>query len=116
MNNFIEEFESIIQKEDFPANPEYSAEKIKKRRIIIYGAGNGLITLSIFVLQRFDIKCETILDRKYAEPELCDGIILCHPDKFVPDTETMEHALVIISLGDQILKKSVKKQLYLHFF
>ena len=75
MNNFIEEFESIIQKEDFPANPEYSAEKIKKRRIIIYGAGNGLITLSIFVLQRFDIKCETILDRKYAAPELCNGII-----------------------------------------
>ena len=98
-NTVLNEIKNILNQNDFPEEPEFSAAILKSRDIIIYGCGSGFVTLSMFVLNRHKIVPSIVLDKKFTEPELKKDILFRSPDGYDPDTETLEKSLVIVTLG-----------------
>ena len=112
--DFIEEIKYLENLKSFPTQPVFSENMMKKQKIIVYGGGNGFITLSMFVLQRFNIIPEIVFDKKYSVSERRNGTLFCHPDHFVPSKEILEKSLVIISLGNAEIRQQVKSTLVKH--
>ena len=111
-SDFIEEIKCLLQQGVFPSAAFFPEDYLKEKKIIIYGAGSGLTTLSMFVLQRFNIVPVAVLDKKYTVPEEHDGTLYCHPDKFQSFSGICHDALVIISLGNPRIREMVKNELH----
>ena len=110
MNN-IKKITEVLKLNDYPDIPQYSAESLRRERVIIYGAGSGFITLSMFVLDRFKITPEVVLDKKFSSAENINGIFFCSPDDFAPPPEILTQALVIITIGSPQIRSTIQKHL-----
>jgi FkbM family methyltransferase len=72
---------------------------IGNRRIILYGAGDGFITFSVFVLRKYGLEPYAILDRKFKAGHNHFGIPAFSPHEYKPTTEEKENAVVVITVG-----------------
>ena len=106
-NSAFNEIENVLNQKKFPGEPEFSVETLKSRNIIIYGCGSGFVTLSMFVLDRYEIVPSIVLDKKFTEPELKKGVLFRSPAGYHPDSETLKKSLVIITLGSAVVRKEI---------
>lgn len=109
--SFAIQIRNILEQSDFPTIPQLSALDLKTERIIIYGAGSGFITLSMFVLERFKILPEVVLDKKFLHQEVKKGVLYSSPTEYRPSDEMLKNALVIITIGNMAVREDIKKDL-----
>lgn len=82
-----------------PDKPCRLADLIGGRKVVVYGCGDGLITFSVFVLDKYDIRPEVLLDTKFREPTEVDGIPAMAPTDYRPPTELRDEAVAVITIG-----------------
>ena len=80
-------------------SPNCVYKLLSEKKIILYGAGDGLITFSAFVLFRYNLKAEAVLDKKYRKGDYWYDIPLYSPLEYLPTNDEKENAIVIITVG-----------------
>lgn len=67
--------DELLDAAHLPAQaPALLSRLIGEERFVLYGAGSGLITFSVFVLQKYGLRPEAIIDRKFVTPTSWNGI------------------------------------------
>ena len=83
--------------------PDHSANSVKallgNKKIILYGAGDGFITFSVFVLKKYGLTASAVLDRKFTAAETHMGVPAFSPMAYTPSSEDRETATVVITVG-----------------
>jgi FkbM family methyltransferase len=82
-----------------PKQPCRLADLIGDRKLVVYGCGDGLITFSVFVLQKFDLRPEVLLDARFAVPTVLEGIPAIAPADYCPSSELVKDAVAVITVG-----------------
>lgn len=81
------------------------------KKVVVYGCGDGLITLSTFVLEKFGIQPVAFLDQKFTAPGLIDGIpamsVMAYDDAIAVRNE----CIAVISIGKPRYQAEAKKAL-----
>lgn len=79
--------------------PSRLTDLLGDRKVVVYGCGDGFITFSVFVLQKFGLHPEVLLDTKFDVPTVVDGVAAMSPNDYRPSSELREEAVVIITVG-----------------
>lgn len=82
-----------------PATPCRVADVLGGRPVVVYGCGDGLITFSVFVLDKFGIRPEVLLDGKFATPTTVGDIPAMAPADYRPDPALLERAVAVVTVG-----------------
>ena len=83
-----------------PERVRYSARHLLgNRRFVAYGAGDGLITFTTFVLEKYHYLPEVILDQKFTTPGVWRGIPALSPGDFRPGQGTAADILAVVTVG-----------------
>lgn len=82
-----------------PERPCRLADLIGDRKLVVYGCGDGLITFSVFVMDKYGLRPEVLLDNKYDTPTTLDGIPAMAPGDYQPTPEMLAEAVVIVTVG-----------------
>jgi len=69
------------------------------KKIILYGAGDGLITFTVFVLKKYGLKADAVLDRKFKSGDTHFGVPAFSPLEYKPTNEEKENAIVVVTVG-----------------
>lgn len=102
----------LLSLEDFPASNHTTMDLLGNRKIICYGAGNGYITFSIFVVKPNNLTISTIIDRKFSAPDVSEGVLKCSPKDYMPSEEEKKESVVVITVGKTEFRKEILE--YLH--
>lgn len=107
--DFLDE---LFQQEDFPYCPECNVHHcLGGRKIILYGAGNGLIPFMLFVMKRYGFRAEAILDRQGGSGKNYEGIPIYLPEEYQPSNSEKAHAVVVITVGRSELHPEIRRTL-----
>ena len=109
--SIIDSIKQILDNNTYPAELEFSLEQLASKTIILYGAGNGMDSLYMFVLNKLNIKPAVVLDNKFLEENKTNGIVHSCLKNYNPDREILENALVIITLGNVAVRNEVRNDL-----
>ena len=82
-----------------PTQPCRLADLIGESKLVVYGCGDGLITFSVFVMDKYGLRPEVLLDTRYTEPTTLDGIPAMAPTDYRPASELTETAVAVITVG-----------------
>ena len=82
-----------------PDKPCRLVDILHGHRLVIYGCGEGFVAFSIIILNKFGIRPEVILDKKFSEPAVMDGIPAMSPLHFTPSSSLCENAVVVITVA-----------------
>jgi FkbM family methyltransferase len=78
----------------------YCVDKLlRNKKIILYGAGDGFITFSLFVLSKYGLAPSVLLDRKFGLDEAYFGIPAFSPLEYKPTNHDQENAVVVVTVG-----------------
>jgi len=103
----MKNIKKLLNKKDFPKNNDCINKLIGNKKIILYGAGEGFITFSVFVIERYNLKVTLILDRKYDYGSNNFGIKCISPDYYKPTLEEKNESVVIITVGKSEYHKEI---------
>ena len=107
-----EKLSELLSMESFPISYHGAKELLGNKKIICYGAGNGFNTFATFVLKPNGYIVNTIIDQKFLEKIICDGVQLCSPRDFQPTEEEKQDSIVVITIGKTEYHKEILQ--YLH--
>ena len=108
MSNYQEILLELFKQTSFPRNPQYCVyDLLSKRNIILYGAGDGFITFSTFVLRKYGFRASVVLDRKFKTGDSFYGIPAFSPFEYKPTKEEKENAVVVVT----VVKKRYHKEI-----
>ena len=110
MNNYKQQLLELLNQKDF-LNKETVTNLFRNKKIIIYGAGSGSVTFSVFVLKKYGLFAHVVLDKKYKEKDTYLGAPAYSPDTYVPTQEEKENAIVVVTVGKKELHDEIRKQL-----
>ena len=82
-----------------PAAPCRVADVLAGRPVVVYGCGDGLITFSVFVLDKFGIRPEVCLDAKFTAPTTLGDIPAMAPADYRPDPALLDRAVAVVTVG-----------------
>lgn len=104
-----EKLSELLSMESFPVSHHGAEELLGNKKIICYGAGNGFNTFATFVLKPSGYIVNAIIDQKFLEKNICDGVLQCSPRDFKPTEEEKQDSIVVITIGkteyhDEILQ------------
>jgi len=99
-----------LEKEFYNSNNLYKYI-VKNKMIIIYGAGTGFFTFKAFIIDKFNLKIEIVLDKKFIKKQYFLGYNANTLDNFDYDKKKLEDYMVIITLGDKKEFEKVYKKL-----
>lgn len=75
------------------------ADLIGHKPLIVYGCGDGYVTFSAFVIRKYDLRPELIIDKRFAQPGMWDGFGAMSPDNFAPSGYLRDEGVVVITAG-----------------
>ena len=81
------------------------------KRILLYGNGDGYITFKCFVVDKYGLEVELILDSKFSDVCFVDGISAMAPGNYQPDADFCESGVVIITVGKTNLYPAIYQEL-----
>jgi FkbM family methyltransferase len=97
------------------SSPDHYAIRIRdiveKYQIVCYGAGSGLDTFSSFILNKFNIKIKAVLDRRYDEPIVENGVLYCDPKDFDISDDEQKQLLAVVTVGKKEYHKEILQTL-----
>ncbi len=67
------------------------------RPIVLYGAGGGFDSFSRFVVERYGLVVDVVLDRKF-DVGVFRGVPAFHPERFVPTPVQLEDGVVVVTI------------------
>ncbi len=90
-DKYIRKLRELFKLKSFPPNPKNSIhDLLKGKELILYGAGEGFMTVSVFVLKKFGFKPKTVLDQKVKKSDFYFGIPAYNPSYFNPTKEEIK--------------------------
>lgn len=95
----------------FPENAFFASKVLDGKEIIIYGAGEGFHWVAEILMRHYNYIPTIVLDRMLKKGDLVEGIPGCSPDSFVPSTDQLNNAQVIVSVGKPEYHAEIVKQL-----
>lgn len=107
----VDRINKILSGNDYPEKLENSPEAMKNRQIVLYGAGSGFDSLKLYVLDKFQIEPSVVLDKKFGELKQDGEVVYSDLEHFSADEEFLKNSLVIITIGDAVIRAEVEKQL-----
>ena len=81
---------------------------LKNKKIIVYGAGNGLIAFNNTVLKRNNLKPYLILDNKFKKGDLFFGVDARSMDDYNPSKSVKNDSIVIVTIGNILAYNKIK--------
>jgi FkbM family methyltransferase len=84
---------------------------VNNKKIVIYGAGSGYITFSMFVLQKYSYTADLIIDNKFIKGEKQNGIDTTTIENIKTDNSILKNSVVIITLGNISLYNEIFEKL-----
>ena len=84
---------------------------IGDKKIVLYGAGSGFITFSMFVLEKYGYKAELIIDNRFSEKTHFHGSPAKSIDHIKVNDPIVKNCIVVITLGNLELHKNVTSSL-----
>jgi len=107
-----ETISELLQAKSFSKKYSYGIhDLIKGKKVILYGAGNGLITFIFFVTSRYDIKIEGIIDIKFGEGGKCCNVPAYAPENFPSEEFSFSDTIAIITVGKTELHPEILETL-----
>lgn len=97
MQTYSERINKLLLNSNFQYDS--SVNKIKNKKVILYGAGEGYVTFAVFILRRFGIMPSLILDKKFKDETEFDGIKARSIIDFWPTEDDLKSSIVIITVG-----------------
>lgn len=82
-----------------PTRPCRLADLIGDRKLVVYGCGDGLITFSVFVSDKYSLRPEVLLDTRFSEPTTLDGVPAMSPADYRPSPSLLDDAVAVITVG-----------------
>jgi FkbM family methyltransferase len=82
-----------------PTRPCRLADLIGGRKLVVYGCGDGLITFSVFVSDKYGLRPEVLLDTRFNEPTTLDGVPAMSPADYRPSPSLLDDAVAVITVG-----------------
>lgn len=100
MSNYRNALLELFEQTSFPYNPANCVhDLLGNKKIIIYGAGDGFITFSVFVLSKYRLKAHAVLDRKFKTSDVYFGVPAFSPIEYMPTSEEKENAVIVVTVG-----------------
>jgi len=95
--------ETLIELFKQTTSPHNSAncvhDLLGNRNIILYGAGSGFISFSVFILRKYGLKAYAVLDRKFDAGGAYFNVPAFSPLQYNPTLEEKEKSVVVITVG-----------------
>jgi FkbM family methyltransferase len=108
MNRFEQEISELFTPGSFPLNPQHCVhDLLGKKKIILYGAGDGFVTFSVFVLRKYGLKAHAVLDRKLKSGGVYAGIPALSPFDYTPTDEEKQDGVAVITVGTAGYQKEI---------
>jgi FkbM family methyltransferase len=108
MSNYKEILLELFKQTSFPHNPANSVnDLLGNKKIILYGAGDGFITFSVFVLRKYGLKAYAVLDCKFKSGDTHFGVPAFSPFEYTPTNEEKENAVVVVAVGKREYHKEI---------
>jgi len=79
--------------------------------VVLYGAGDGLITFFTFVMSRYPLKVESILDERYHAPGRFRGFPVMSPKDYVTKGGMSLDTIAIITVGKKQYLEQIQSNL-----
>lgn len=99
-NEYKKIISELFEQKDFPHNPEHCVhDLLGNKKLILYGAGDGFFTFSVFVLRKYGLKAYAVLDRRFNPGDTFCGIPAFSPLVCTPTDEEKENAVVVVTVG-----------------
>ena len=73
--SIVDSIKQILDRNTFPTELEIFPEQLVSKTLVIYGAGNGLESFYMFVLNKLNIKPFAILDNKFSNENKTNGVL-----------------------------------------
>lgn len=87
-------------------------EVVGERPLVVYGAGDGYITFSRFVLEKYGLKPALVIDVRFTDPVTLDGVPAVSPAHFPAlgldeRSALLRDAVVVITVGKSNLHEEI---------
>lgn len=113
MSTYKETLIELFKQASFPNNPANCVhDLLGNKNIILYGAGDGFITFSVFVLRKYGLKAYAVLDLKFKNDDTHFGIPAYTPAEYQPTNEEKENAVVVVTVGKREYHNEIVNCLY----
>lgn len=89
------------------ASPCRVADLLADRPVVVYGCGDGLITFSVFVLDKYRLRPALFLDHKFTTPSEIDGVPALAPAHCQPDPALTANAVAVVTVGKRHLHPEI---------
>jgi FkbM family methyltransferase len=100
MNKYHKQIEGLFKQALSLSNSKNCIDNLLgNKQVILYGAGDGFITFSIFILKKYGLKAYAILDHKFKANETYYGIPAFSPLQYFPTHEIKENSVAVITVG-----------------
>lgn len=100
MSSYKKAISKLFKQASFPYNPANCAHDLfSNKKIILYGAGDGSITFSVFVIRKYGFEVYAVLDRKFKSGDTHLGVPAFSPLEYKPTSEEKENAVVVVTVG-----------------
>ena len=86
-------------------------EKLKKKHLILYGAGELGVTFIIRLAKKYRLSISSVLDRKFEHPTMFYEIPAYSPFEYHPTEQEQKESLVIIAVAEQAAQNEIISQL-----
>ncbi len=100
MSQYREKIAKLFTQTCFPHNSKHCLHDLfNGKQIVLYGAGDGFVTFSMFILKKFGIKVRAVIDRKFNDEKYYCGIPAYSPTGNRKIPCDMKNTLVVITIG-----------------
>lgn len=100
MINSQETIKKLFEQKSFPSNQENCLQNvIGNRKIILYGGGDGFVTFLFFVLKKYGLKAEAVIDRKFVNGGVYFGVPTFSAEGYLPTNEEKADAVAVVTVG-----------------
>ena len=72
---------------------------LRNNNFLLYGSGDGFITFSVFILNKYGLKPNAILDRRFKSGDIFMGIPAFPPNEYSPTEEEKKDSVVVVTVG-----------------
>ncbi len=100
MNTYKKILTELFNQPSVPCNATHCVQDLLgNKNILLYGAGSGFATFSVFVLRKYGLKAYAVLDQKFKGGDTYFTIPAFNSRQYRPTTEEKETSVVVITIG-----------------